>query len=386
MKKYTIIFFFVTFLIGTDTFLIAPLLPTLSRYYQIPTSISGWLVSAYALGYACFALISGPFSDGRDRKKVIFWGLLAFALSTFLCGVSENFAMMIVFRLLAGVSASFVTPQVWASIPAVIKREHVVRATGYVTAGFAVSQLIGIPIGSYLAVFSWRTPFFVVSLCTLFLSVIALFLLPNLMAGQHTKQSIVSIYAGLFQNKKALWFLLAYFFFEMGIFSMTQFTGTWLSISYKLTVAGIGTAMLALGGGNLIGTLISHRITSRFGFKPVFLSELMIIAIFYIVLPLSSNLTVSIIMLALNFFVNGLIFPLLMVSMQQSAPTMRSTISAFSNAVMYLGTTIDGIVGGLLITHFSGFYGVSFFAAILTIIALIIFSSTDLLRQEKRTV
>jgi predicted MFS family arabinose efflux permease len=65
---------------------------------------------------------------------------------------------------------------------------------------------------------------------------------------------------------------------------------------------------------------------------------------------------------------------------------MRSTISAFSNAVMYLGTTIDGIVGGLLITHFSGFYGVSFFAAILTIIAFIIFSSTGLLRQEKCTV
>ncbi|WP_445491525.1 MFS transporter [Niallia sp. 03133] len=382
MKKYTVIFFFITFLIGTDTFLVAPLLPTLSRYYQVSTSISGWLVSAYAIGYACFALLSGPFSDGRDRKKVLFWGMLAFTLSTFLCGLSENFVMMLVFRLLAGISASFVTPQVWASIPVVIKRECVVQATGYVTAGFAVSQLIGIPIGSYLAVLSWRTPFFFVSVCTLFLSVIVLFLLPNLTVGQHSKQSMMSIFVDLFKNNKALWFLLAYFFFEMGIFAMTQFTGTWLSMSYKLTVAGIGTAMLAIGAGNLIGTLISHRVTNKFGFKWVFLSELIIIAILYIVLPFSSNLIISITMLTLNFFVNGLLFPLLMVSMQQSAPTMRSTISAFSNAVMYLGTTIDGIIGGFLITHFSGFYGVSFFAAILTIIALIVFSATSLLQEE----
>lgn len=40
--------------------LISPLLPTLTAAYKIPTSISGWMVSAYALGYALFALISGP--------------------------------------------------------------------------------------------------------------------------------------------------------------------------------------------------------------------------------------------------------------------------------------------------------------------------------------
>lgn len=116
MKKYSIIFFLTMFLIGTDTFLISPLLPTLSNLYHIPTAISGWMVSAYAIGYAVFALFSGPISDGRDRKKVMTWGLLAFALSTFLCGFAFNFQLMLLFRLLAGISASFVTPQVWASI------------------------------------------------------------------------------------------------------------------------------------------------------------------------------------------------------------------------------------------------------------------------------
>lgn len=120
-KKYSLAFFLTMFLIGTDTFLISPLLPTLSKIYGIPISISGWMVSAYAIGYALFALVSGPISDGRNRKKVMIWGLAAFAVSTLLCGWAFDFKLMLLFRLLAGISASFITPQVWASIPIIVR-------------------------------------------------------------------------------------------------------------------------------------------------------------------------------------------------------------------------------------------------------------------------
>ena len=101
-------FFLTMFLIGTDTFLISPLLPTLAHLYGISTAVSGWMVSAYAIGYACFALISGPIADGHDRKQVMLWGLFAFAGSTFSCGWATSFSWMLIFRFLAGVSASFI--------------------------------------------------------------------------------------------------------------------------------------------------------------------------------------------------------------------------------------------------------------------------------------
>jgi len=82
---------------------------------------NGNAVAAYALGYAVFAFIAGPISDRFDRKCIMVIGLIAFATSTFLCGIARNFTTMIIFRFLAGVSASFVTPQVWASIPVLIE-------------------------------------------------------------------------------------------------------------------------------------------------------------------------------------------------------------------------------------------------------------------------
>ena len=69
MKRVLAVFFTIMFMIGTDTFLISPLLPTLQQVYHISTELSGWMVSSYALGYAAFALIAGPISDSLNRKS-----------------------------------------------------------------------------------------------------------------------------------------------------------------------------------------------------------------------------------------------------------------------------------------------------------------------------
>ena len=95
MKKYIPLFFVLMFIVGTDTFLVSPLLPTLSAMYHIPTAQSGWITSAYAIGYVIAALLAGPISDNRDKKKVLVGGFLGFALATFLCGFAFTFPLML---------------------------------------------------------------------------------------------------------------------------------------------------------------------------------------------------------------------------------------------------------------------------------------------------
>ncbi len=90
-RKVIILLFLIMFVIGTDVFLISPLIPTLQKLFQVPTKISGWMMGAYALGYAIFALIAGPLSDGWDRKKVMLSGMVCFSIATFLCGYASSF-------------------------------------------------------------------------------------------------------------------------------------------------------------------------------------------------------------------------------------------------------------------------------------------------------
>lgn len=83
------------FVIGTDTFLTAPLLPLLSKEFNTSTEQSGWFVSAYALGYAIFALIAGPLSDRVDRRRIILTGSIGFTLFTGLCGLAWGFGLFL---------------------------------------------------------------------------------------------------------------------------------------------------------------------------------------------------------------------------------------------------------------------------------------------------
>jgi predicted MFS family arabinose efflux permease len=46
--------------VGADSLLISPLLPELQAQFHVPTERAGWMVGAYTLGAAGFALIAGP--------------------------------------------------------------------------------------------------------------------------------------------------------------------------------------------------------------------------------------------------------------------------------------------------------------------------------------
>lgn len=91
MRKYATLFFSTMFIVGLDSFMISAFLPILAKSFNVSTSQSGLLISAYAIGDAITALIAGPLSDGRDRKKIMVGGLVFFAIGTLACGLSTNF-------------------------------------------------------------------------------------------------------------------------------------------------------------------------------------------------------------------------------------------------------------------------------------------------------
>lgn len=386
MKRIFILVFLIMFLIGTDTFLVSPLLPTLTEIYGISASISGWLVSAYALGYAMFALISGPISDKLDRKKVMVVGLAAFSLSTFACGFAPTFEAMLLCRFLAGVSASFVTPQVWASIPILVESKDVVKAMGYASAGLSISQLVGIPIGSYLAAFSWHMPFFTIASFAVILLILIIALFPNIKTPNNETQKSISLlqtYKGLLGTRGVLKYLFAYFVFQTGTFTSFTFIGSWFTKDFGLVLSGVGTAMIAIGLGNTIGSLYGNRIVRILSESKTLLFALPCLIILYIILPFSNNLIMAEILLFIIFLVNGCIFPVLMALLQSFTTTARGTASSLSNAAMYAGTTLGGIIGGVLFTGTTGFRGVSLFTAGIYFISIILFSSSGIFKSAE---
>lgn len=387
MKRVLAVFFTIMFMIGTDTFLISPLLPTLQQVYHVSTELSGWMVSSYALGYAGFALIAGPISDGLNRKKVMVLGMSFFALSTFLCGMAPSFLWMLTFRFLAGVSAAFVSPQVWASIPLLIEKKQIVKAIGIATAGLSISQILGLPIGAYLATIHYTTPFFVISILSALLVVLIYVTLPEIQPVQigGNEKNILKRYKQLLRDSKVSRSYFAYFVFQTGNFGAFSFFGVWLSSQFGLQVHEVGTAMLVLGLGNLTGNIFGPRIVNKIGYNISFYGGIVFTAVLYVILPHLKNIIFVELFFFVLFFVTGILFVLMMGRLQNMSIIARGTGAALANASMYIGQMIGAAIAGMLFAASHNFILVGSFTALLYIGALFLFRKSERLNEDSET-
>ena len=333
--------FFTMFAIGTDTFLVAPLLPLLQRELDVPLSQAGWLVSAYALGYALFALVAGPVSDRHDRRRVILHGLAAFAVFTCACGLAWSFWSMVAARFLAGVSAAFVSSQIWASIPVTVPRPSIIKVMGYATAGLAVAQVAGVPIGSYRRVLGSRV---------------------------------------------LRWSLLAYLVFQTGNYASFSFTGSWLAKDFGASQTTIGKAMMLIGLGTALGSLLGPRLVARVGEQRSLWAGILAQGAFYLLAAamavIMPTMWGAVVAFAAALVVAGFLLPVLMGQLQAHAGQARGTVSSLSNTAMYLGATIAGAIGGGLLTRVPGFWGPSVVTVAAFLLAVAIYRGAGALTSE----
>ncbi|MGG1554268.1 MFS transporter [Paenibacillus ferrarius] len=387
MNKLIALFFVIMFLIGTDTFIISPLIPTLQHLFHIQTEYAGWMVGAYALGYAVFALIAGPLSDGWDRKKVMLFGMACFSVSTILCGFAFSFWSMFLFRVMAGFGAAFTTPQVWASIPTLFPAQKIPKVLGIVMAGLASAQAFGMPIGGLLAATHWSYSFYTIGAFSLLTTVAIIFTMPAMKPNQEQKTTmpIFKRYVMLLNNRMARRSFLAHLLFQCGFMAAFAFIGKWMTDRFELSVDHVGFVMFFLGLGNMVGSIGGAHLIKLLGRFTTLVIGFVVSIICFLILPhLSSVSTFE----GVYFFVfanMGISFPLIMGLLTSLNPTIRGTITSLANSAMYAATTLGSWIAGLLYATFNGFTAVGIFAALCITGSLIAFFSSGILPARENT-
>ncbi|PWJ66771.1 MFS transporter [Rathayibacter iranicus] len=372
------------FVIGTDTFLTAPLLPLLQEHFHVDVGRSGWLVSAYALGYALLALISGPISDRLDRRTVLLIGVVAFTVFTAACGVTWDFWSLCVARFLAGVAAAFVTPQIWASIPVLVPRAAIVRTMGAATAGLAIAQVAGIPLGSFLSAAGWRLPFFAIAALGVLLWLLLYRVFPSVPPTHAPSSGLFAPYRVVMTSRPLLLSLVGYLVFQTGNFTALSFIGSWFARDYGASQMLIAGTMVLVGLGNATGSLVGPRLVTRLGRRPSLIVGVVALGCAYLGAGLASSLWAAALVLALAMVVAGFLFPVLMTQLQSHVDGARGTVSALSNSAMYIGVTVGGVVGGPLLAGSPGFVGVGLFAAATFVLALAAYALSGEFRRSPK--
>ncbi|RIX50094.1 MFS transporter [Paenibacillus nanensis] len=384
MRSYTALFFLIMFMIGTDTFLISPLLPTLQAEFGVSTDAAGWMLGAYTLGSAIFALIAGPLSDGWNRRTVLLCGLLGFSLSTILCGFADSFWSMCLFRFLAGVSAAFTAPQVWASIPAVMPPAKISKTMGIAFSGLAAAQALGVPIGSWLAAAHWSVPFWAVGAASLLLNLIAFYALPDMKPASRERTSILGRYAPLVKSGKARSGLMAYLLLHLGSGTAFAFVGKWMADSFQLPIGRIGLVMMFLGFGTLLGSVISSSIIKKLGRANAAIAGMLLIIALYAIIPQLTNLPVITIGYLVIYTILGVLFPTVMEALTSLNASLRGTISSLANSTMNGANTLGAWVAGVIYVQFSGYSTIGIFTSVCLALSLVTFLFGGVLGKARK--
>ncbi|MDO5082934.1 MAG: MFS transporter [Arachnia propionica] len=360
------------FVIGTDTFLLAPLLPLLQREFDVSLAQAGWLVSAYALGYALFALVAGPISDRSDRRTVLLVGIAAFTVFTAACGVAWSFWAMFATRFLAGVGAALSSPQIWASIPMVVRPESVITVLGRATAGLAIAQVVGIPIGAYLSERDWRLPFVVIATLGVVLWLVLFLAFPTVRPATPTG-GVLEPYRRVLGTTILRRSLVAYLVFQAGGLGAFSFIASWLAKDFGASQVQLGTSMMVIGVGQGIGSLFGPKLVARLGERTSLWAGILALGLGFLGASAMPTRWSATVVFALTMAVGGVLLPVMMGQLQSHAGAARGTVSSLSNTAMYLGTSFTGAVGGALLTAVPGFWGISLLTATTFTVAALIY-------------
>jgi predicted MFS family arabinose efflux permease len=165
----------IIFASSSQFLIIAPILPQIGDELHISDQKLGWLITSYAVFLAIFAIIAGPISDRIGRKKILIIGCTTMFVALLLHTVVFDFQSMLVVRAIAGSAGGMLTGACVAYIGDYFPVNRRGWANGWVATGSAAGQVLGIPIGSFVAsYFGFKSPFLAFALVMLFALVLVI--------------------------------------------------------------------------------------------------------------------------------------------------------------------------------------------------------------------
>jgi len=155
-----------TLLPPLDFFIVNVALPAMRAGLEASSDVSQLVISVYAAAYAVTLILGGRLGDLYGRKRVFVSGMLGFGIASAWCGLAPSPGMLVVGRLLQGISAAIMAPQSLASIHAIFPASEKNRALSLYGATFGLASVGGQLLGGVLVSSSpwglgWRSVFLI---------------------------------------------------------------------------------------------------------------------------------------------------------------------------------------------------------------------------------
>jgi predicted MFS family arabinose efflux permease len=348
-----------TFAIGTEGFMIAPMLPVIAQDLRVRVTTAGQLVTAFALSYA----ISSPFlttlTGALNRRRLLITALACFAVANIFAAVSHGFWGLLVARIGLATMAGLYVPSANALATALVQPERRGTALGIVNGGLTIAIALGVPLGALLGhTAGWRTTFFCVAALAAAVTAALVIALPKTLGAQIPMTTLAQR-VNVLRTPGVLGALGATTFWALGAYTIYTYLAVYLGATLGISGGSISLVLFLWGASAALGVFIGGTLTDRVGHTRVIVPALCVLVIAFCSLSLSAFLlgrTTAFAPVLISIVIWGVsawaFFPAQQTRLVSIAGLSLAPIALSLNAsFMYFGFSGGAVLGGFVLSR-----------------------------------
>lgn len=337
-----------TFAIGTDSFVVAGILPDISRSLQVSVGAAGQLITVYAFTYAVMTPLMAALTVQWPRKRVLLAGLGIFVVGNILTAVLPTFDLVLASRAMAGAGGAMFTPAASAAAAALVAPERRGRALAVVLAGLSGATALGAPIGTLVgSAGDWRLTMWLVAALGVLVALAVGANLPHVPTPPPLRLRERLAPLG---DARVVATLSTTFLVLSGLYVVYNY----ISLALDRATGGDGTVLAALlsiwGVAATVGNLGAGSLTDRLGSRRIINLAILVVALNFVLMPWSSRTLPGAVVALVVWGLCGWGF---LVPQQHRlvgiAPALGPILLALNAATIYIAVSFSGALGAVVL-------------------------------------
>ena len=395
-QKFVIFILAITqFTVILDFMVMSPLGDMLMKSLNLKPSAFGFAVSAYAFSAGISGLLTAGFADKFDRKKLLLFFYMGFIAGTIFCGLAHTYAVLVAARIITGLFGGVIGSISMAIITDLFALQQRGRVMGFVQMGFGGSQVLGIPIGLYLAnAWGWEAPFWMVaSLSIIIATLIAVKLKPVV---QHlTVQKDKSVYKHFLHTVAKADYRIGFAstaLLSIGGFMMMPFGTAFAVNNLGLTNGQLPSLFMVSGISTLVIMPVVGKLSDKIDKFKIFIAAsvwTMIMCVVYTNLGVTPLLLVMVFNILMMMGVMSRMIP--SSALTSAIPDMsdRGAFMSINASLQQIAGGVAAAVGGMIVTQKSTgspllhYDTVGYVVVGISILSILLMSRVDKLIKRK---
>ncbi|MFI2361376.1 MFS transporter [Promicromonospora sp. NPDC019610] len=332
------------FVVGTNAFVIAGVLPQIADGIGASTSSVSYSISWYAIIVAVVAPVVSVVFARASRAALMGMGMGLIAAGIALSALAGDLTIFTAGRVVAAFGGAALMPAAMAAAPTLVPPEQRGRALGVVGLGFMLATAVGSPLGTALAALgSWRLALGILAALAAVLAVVVAVLARTVPTG--SVPGLAARFAVLRDVRIGLALMTALLF--TAAFNMVYIFSS--AVTRDVT-GGSGTALatllLVFGAAGLVGNWLGGSLTDRIGARPTAVGALAVVVVSLGALFAAED---SYLGTAVLFGVWGLGTATALVPIQHRLvdvdPAVAGVSLSWYSTAMYIGIAVAPVVG-----------------------------------------